>query len=139
MAFKQCSYCDRPFNAVGSTKVCLACRAMLDEAYLQIRSYIYKNPTESNMVTVSESLEIPEKVISMLIDEGKLEFAGFGAATSRCKVCGAACIGVLCEKCKGTFVTETKNLGSRLEEESKKKAEEKTIKGIKIHINKNRP
>jgi hypothetical protein len=135
MAVVQCNYCNRLFNSVGIAKVCPVCRTMLDDEFLKIRSFLYKNPEETNMVIVSESLDIPEKVISYLIGEGKLEFGGSGGKM-RCKVCGSPCAGVLCSKCRDSFASETKNLSAELGEANKKQSQNKEdeyVQGIKFH------
>jgi len=137
VAFLQCSFCGQPFNGAGTGKVCPTCRKMLDEQFITIRGYLYKNPEMTNMITVSEELGIPEKVINFLIDEGRLEVGGQMAAKSRCRVCGSPCVGVLCDKCRGLFVEQTKDLAAKKNEAEKKKDQDQSnMRGIKFHINK---
>lgn len=125
MAFAQCKYCDNLFNNYGSKKVCPECDKKLDEAFVQVRNYIYKHPGTTDFSVLAEGTGVEEKAISFLIEDGRLQFGG--KYSGHCRVCGKpADESGLCPMCKTSFTSEVSKL-----QKPEPKSEPDTLKRVR--------
>ncbi|WP_430883992.1 MerR family transcriptional regulator [Fusibacter sp. JL216-2] len=97
---KNCSKCGRVFQAeeIGQ-KYCARCSSDEDDMFMQAREYIYDNP-DTNVVEVSEELEIDEDLILKWLRQGRLELKGEGVGYP-CDRCGKSIkSGRFCDACQ---------------------------------------
>lgn len=128
MALGRCDYCGNAFNRFGSN-VCADCTKELDQIYVKVRKFIYKNPEKANFTMIVENTETSEKALSYLIKQGKINIEAPASGTeTRCRSCGAATTsGTLCERCKLKVLSESLRAnqppsGERSETEKKAKS-----------------
>ncbi len=97
--YKTCSRCTGIFVYRGS-KMCDKCVREVDDMFVKIRDYIYKNP-DATVVEVLESVPAAtEQDILNFLKEGRLEMKDASSAL-KCEKCGVpVSTGRLCEACK---------------------------------------
>ncbi len=97
---KNCSKCGRVFQAeeIGQ-KHCMRCRSNEDDLFLKAREFIYDNP-QTNVIEVSEELDIEEDLILKWLRQGRLELKGEGVGYP-CDRCGKSIkSGRFCDSCQ---------------------------------------
>ncbi len=108
MPIKQCEYCEKPFQSLGS-KICPACANELDTAYVKTRKYIYQNagPEKTNFYEIIEHTDVSEKALNYLIREGRIVLNGkAGKGGARCRACGTETDGdALCPACRQKLIS----------------------------------
>jgi predicted amidophosphoribosyltransferase len=106
LALCKCEFCEKPFNSFG-TNLCADCSHEADDAYKKVRKYIYQNPNKVNFATIIKNTGVTEKMLSYLIDQGRIIIDGGNVGGARCKACGAKTDGdVICEKCRKKLISE---------------------------------
>ncbi len=97
---KNCAKCGRVFQAeeIGQ-KYCTRCRGDEDDMFLAAREYIYDNP-DTNIMEVSEELDIDEDLILKWLRQGRLKLKGEGVGYP-CDRCGKSIqTGRFCDACQ---------------------------------------
>jgi flagellar operon protein (TIGR03826 family) len=97
---KNCAKCGRVFQAeeIGQ-KYCSRCSSNEDDLFLKAREFIYDNP-DTNVMEVTEELEIEEDLILKWLRQGRLELRGEGVGYP-CDRCGKSIkTGRFCESCQ---------------------------------------
>lgn len=122
MALCTCEFCGRPFNSIG-TKLCAECVQQVDAAYVTVRKYIYQNPGKADFSAIIEHTELSEKMLSFLINQGRIVIGNGGGRSTRCKACGAETEGtVFCERCRNKLIS-AKLLTASANEKTDQRAE----------------
>jgi hypothetical protein len=88
---------------------CPGCIVKLDEDFLKIREYLYKEPDRMNVNDIVENTGVSEKAVLYLIREGRISRAMPKAAGSlKCAVCGTPISsGKLCRRCRDEWSAES--------------------------------
>lgn len=97
---KNCSKCGRVFQAdeIGQ-KFCMRCREDEEDLFMAAREFIYDNP-DTNVMEVSEELDIEEDLILKWLRQGRLQLKGEGVGYP-CDRCGKSIqTGRFCEACQ---------------------------------------
>lgn len=97
---KNCHKCGRVFQTdeIGQ-KFCSRCRIDEEGLFLKAREYIYDNP-DTNVIDVSEELDIEEELVLKWLRQGRLQLKGEGVGYP-CDRCGTSIqTGRFCEKCQ---------------------------------------
>lgn len=129
MDFMNCKKCGNLFTSTGSP-LCPQCTKELDQKFLEVKQFIYDNPTK-NMNQVAEEMEVPIRQIKQWIREEKLQFAESSGVTFSCEKCGAQIMtGRFCKSCKSRM-TDTL---TGLYVEKKTDANGKRTAGGKMHF-----
>jgi predicted amidophosphoribosyltransferase len=106
MALLLCRLCAKPFNGMGA-KLCPRCAQDVDSVYVSVRKYIYQNPSRASFAAIVEELQISDKILSYLIDEGRIVLEGEATRSPRCRACGAETSdGPLCDRCRNKLISE---------------------------------
>lgn len=106
MAICKCGLCGKPFNSIGST-LCADCMVQLDESFIKVRKYIYQSSTKSDFTSIVENTEVSEKVLRILISQGRVNIDHKGGSGVKCRVCGTmTSSGVLCEQCNQRLMSQ---------------------------------
>jgi predicted amidophosphoribosyltransferase len=107
MSLLKCELCERAFNSVGA-KLCPACADEIDKSYIKVRRYLYQNPAKKSFASVMEATEVSEKVLSYLIDKGRIIIDATTASRGKkCIACGSLTEGAnLCDRCKAKLISE---------------------------------
>ncbi len=71
LTIKKCRYCGKPFDSNGS-EICTVCAGVINDAYIKVRRYIYQNPDQADFAATVKNTQVPEKLLSYLIDSGRL-------------------------------------------------------------------
>lgn len=87
MEVRNCKGCSRLFQYLSGPVLCPACKEKLEDKFVEVKEYIYKNPGAS-IAQVSEENDISAKQIKQWIREDRLILSMPSPD------------GVLCEKCK---------------------------------------
>lgn len=102
MGLQECEFCGLPFHSVGSN-LCGVCAQRIDEGFLQVRKYIYKQGNSANFASVVENTGVDEKIVRYLIRQGRVEVSDTVGGV-RCRVCGKPVEnGALCADCLRKF------------------------------------
>jgi len=97
---KNCQKCGRVYQAeeIGQ-KFCARCMTDDEDTFLKVREYIYDNP-QTNVMEVSEELEVDEDLILKWLRQGRLELKGEGVGYE-CDRCGKSIqSGRFCKDCQ---------------------------------------
>lgn len=79
----------------------------LDESFIKVRKYIYQSSTKSDFATIVENAEVSEKVLRILISQGRVNIDNKGGRGIKCRVCGTeTSSGVLCEQCNQRLMSQ---------------------------------
>ncbi|MPM15881.1 hypothetical protein SDC9_62255 [bioreactor metagenome] len=106
MALTKCELCELPFNSFGS-KVCASCSHELDQAYVTVRKFIYQNPDKADFANIVAETGVAEKLLSHLIDQGRVLVNDTKGRGSRCRACGKPTGGnVLCDSCRSKLISQ---------------------------------
>lgn len=101
MDIRNCKRCNRLFQYNG-IKYCPRCVLELDEAFIKVRDYLYKNPG-ANIVEVSEATGVEEKIILEFLRDGRLELKEPSPALT-CERCEKPITtGRMCKECLALF------------------------------------
>jgi len=130
---KNCNKCGRVFQAeeIGQ-KFCDRCKGNEEDLFNKVREYIYDNP-DTNVMEVSEELEVDEDLILKWLRQGRLELKGDGVGYP-CDRCGKSInSGRFCSACQG----ELKNgfaeaFGESKKGEAPKEDDSKAGKGMHV-------
>lgn len=97
---KNCAKCGRVFQSeeIGQ-KFCMRCRGDEEDMFQKAREYIYDNP-DTNVLDVSEELDIEEDLILKWLRQGRLQLRGEGVGYP-CDRCGKSIkTGRFCDSCQ---------------------------------------
>ncbi len=97
---RNCAKCGRVFQSeeIGQ-KFCMRCREDEEDLFMAAREYIYDNP-ETNVMEVSEELDIEEDLILKWLRQGRLQLKGEGVGYP-CDRCGKSIqTGRFCDACQ---------------------------------------
>ncbi len=126
MNLKNCRQCGKVYLDSGSL-LCPACVSKMEEQYLRVRDYLFKNPKESIDI-VSKETDVEAKIILQMIREGRLEMKA-GQHGLTCRACSSPVdSGQYCTKCLGNIsrnlkqATEESTLGENKSEQALNKA-----------------
>lgn len=129
MAISNCKRCGKIYDS-ATGPICEACVKELDELFLKVRDFIYKNPTK-NMHDVSKETEVPMKMLQQWVREEKLSFSKESGVALTCENCGAKIYtGRFCKDCK-------ERMSDRLNgifQEKKPQNEGKKTSGARMHF-----
>lgn len=122
------------FQAVNSDqKHCERCRVNEDEIFLKVREYIYDNPS-TNVMEVSEELEVEEEIILKWLRQGRLQLKGEGVGYG-CERCGQSIqTGRFCMSCQNELKSGFKTAFEP--EMTKKDPKPSTSRSRGMHIRK---
>ena len=99
MDVRNCKKCNKLFNYTGDA-LCPACAKEMEEKFLQVRDYIYKNPS-APMAVVAEDTEVPIQQIKRWVRQERLGFSKDSGVTIDCENCGKQITtGRYCKDCK---------------------------------------
>jgi predicted amidophosphoribosyltransferase len=106
MSLLICKLCGKAFNSMGA-KLCASCADEIDKSYMKARRYLYQNPNKKSFKDVIDATGITEKVLSYLIDNGRIVIEAGSNKGVRCRACGVITDGrSLCEKCRTKLASE---------------------------------
>lgn len=109
MNFVNCKKCGKIFTTSGSP-ICPECVKKSEEKFLEVRKYIYENPSK-NMAQVAEETEVPVRQIQQWVREEKLLFSKDSGVMLECENCGKAIqTGRFCKECKGKMSNKLSGL-----------------------------
>jgi len=97
---KNCAKCGRVFQAeeIGQ-KHCMRCREGEEDLFLRAREFIYDNP-DTNVMEITEELEVEEELVLKWLRQGRLELKGEGVGYP-CDRCGKSIkSGRFCDSCQ---------------------------------------
>ncbi len=98
MDVRQCKECGKLFQYVGNPN-CPECIEMLDELFVKVRDYIYKNP-DATIKEVSEKTEIKERILFDFLKEDRLSLKD-ATGILQCERCRKPInAGRFCNDCK---------------------------------------
>ncbi len=107
ISIKYCKLCGKPFNYKVNV-YCSGCLGIIDESFEKCRLYLDKKD-DIDISKLSEDTGVPEKIILLLLKEGRLEMED----SLLCERCGRPVIsGRLCNECSNSLISElskTKN------------------------------
>lgn len=102
MDVRNCKLCNSLFNYDGNS-LCPACRKKMDDKFLEVRQYIYDNPTAS-MTIVAEENDVPIQQIKRWIREERLSFSKDSGISIECEKCGKPILtGRYCTECRNNM------------------------------------
>ncbi len=102
MDVRNCKLCNSLFNYDGNS-LCPACRKKMDDKFLEVRQYIYDNPTAS-MTVVAEENDVPIQQIKRWIREERLSFSKDSGISIECEKCGKPILtGRYCTECRNNM------------------------------------
>lgn len=117
MEVVSCKDCGRLYNHIGGVRLCVDCRAKLEDKFTEVKRYIedHKNATVNE---VSEVMEVSTKQINQWIREERLAFSEDSSIFFQCDSCGTNIrTGRFCDQCKSEM---SRNLGGLYRKESPK-------------------
>ncbi len=117
MEVVSCKDCGRLYNHIGGVRLCVDCRAKLEDKFTEVKRYIedHKNATVNE---VSEIMEVSTKQINQWIREERLAFSEDSSIFFQCDSCGTNIrTGRFCDQCKSEM---SRNLGGLYRKEGPK-------------------
>ena len=119
MDIRNCKKCNALMNYDGNP-LCPKCMKEMEQKFLDVRQYIYDNPT-ATMVKVSEELDVPIQQIKKWIREERLAFAKDSGMSIDCEKCGKPILtGRFCVDCRAAITDKFSSLYREPEAERKK-------------------
>lgn len=110
MDIKNCKECKRLFNYFGGEELCPECSKKMDLKFLDVKAYIYDNPSAS-LYQVSEDMEVTVRQLKSWIREERLAFTEESDVSFRCDSCGAQIrTGRYCRSCKTNLINNLKGM-----------------------------
>ena len=120
MDVRNCRTCGKLFNYIGGASICPACNKALDEKFILVKDYIYKNPGVG-MNEVSEAIDVSVPQIQKWIREERLAFTEGSLAGIECENCGATILtGRFCKACKDKLANNLDSIYKEPDEPPKK-------------------
>ena len=109
ISIKYCKLCGKPFNYKVNI-YCSGCLSIIDESYEKCRSYL-DNKNDINISKLSVDTGVSEKVILLLLKEGRLEMEG----SLVCDRCGRPVVkGRLCNECSSSLISELSKVKNKM-------------------------
>jgi len=109
MALTQCEYCQNVFDNRTGQKICPACTKEIDGVFNRVRKYMYSTDERVTATKLVEELDVPERALDYLIQDGRLILEPHSLNSGKCRVCGAPTDGhSLCSRCKASFSANMK-------------------------------
>ncbi len=118
MELKNCNVCGKIFVYFGN-KTCRNCVEELEQAYIKVRDYIYKNP-DADILKLVEDTGVDEKLILQMLREGRLQLRNEDPSLG-CMKCGKPIkMGYYCKMCARDLQTSIEKItGKSLNEPSR--------------------
>ena len=122
MDIKSCQNCGRLFQFRG-TYICPECVHEIDEKFVNVRNYMYKNPTATIEAICEENDVTPDMVMTWL-REGRLMVAGNSTPLLECKSCGKPILtGRLCAGCADSLASKVDSTSKDMIKDMQRKKE----------------
>lgn len=131
---RSCPRCSKLFKHRGYP-LCPDCIAKVDDDYITVRDYLYKNP-QAGIQEIVDNTEVDYKSVSYLVRTGRLTFADGVDTGVHCESCGANITsGSLCPECVNKFNQAAADWAPKAPEVTpQRKTKIQDVKGSKMHI-----
>ncbi len=124
MDVRNCKKCGQIFNYVSGQQICPACRQALEDKFVEVKTYIRKNPMAS-IAQIEKECEVNSHQIRQWVREERLVFSSESSVGIECEMCGENIrTGRLCDMCRRKATRQLKGIYHDLEDEEKKKTKE---------------